>query len=85
VSWDGFDLDEGGYVVGYEFRSSADLIFRGGSLADTSYSRDFAPKMSGGKLVYFSGSEILQVRSIDDAGAKTQPDSVRSWSSTSTR
>ncbi len=78
VSWDGFDVDQGGYVVGYQLRSSADLVFHGGSLADTSFSRDFAPKLSGGKLVYFSGREMLQVRAIDDAGAKTQPDSVRS-------
>jgi hypothetical protein len=78
VSWDGFDLDRGGYVVGYEYRSTLDLIFRGGSLADTSFSRDFAPTLSGGKLVYFSGQEVLHVRSEDDGGAKTQPDSVRS-------
>jgi hypothetical protein len=78
VSWDGFDVDDGGYVLGYQYRSSADLIFRGGSLADTSFARDFAPRLSGGKLVYFSGREMVQVRAVDDAGAKTQPDSVRS-------
>jgi len=77
-TWDGFDDDEGGYVVGYKYRSSADLVFRGGSLADTSFSRDFAPTLSGGKLRYFSGPEMVQVRAVDDAGAATQPDSVRS-------
>jgi hypothetical protein len=78
LSWTGNDVDDGGYVVGYEYRISASPAFIGGTLADTSLTLDFSPVVSGGNAQYFSGTEAIQVRAIDDAGAKTQPDSIRS-------
>jgi hypothetical protein len=78
VSWSGFDVDQGGYVVGYQYRTTGDAFFRGGTLADTSWSKEFPPTVKGGVTTYFSGVQALQVRAIDDAGAATQPDSVRS-------
>ncbi len=78
LSWSGYDLDQGGYITGYEYRTSDAPAFLGGSLADTTLSLDFSPIVSGGNTTYFSGSEAVQVRAIDDAGAKTQPDSIRS-------
>jgi len=70
LAWSGSDRDVGGRVVGFEFRSSADTDFQGGSLADTSFSRCFEGD--------FSGKDAFVVRAIDDAGARTLPDSVRS-------
>ncbi len=78
VSWSGYDVDVGGSVVGYVYRTSADTDFKGGSPADTSITFDFSPEPVGGVLKYFSGTEVVQVRAVDDAGAQTQPDSVRS-------
>jgi len=78
VSWDGFDKDPGGYVIGYEYRTSLQSQFSGGTLADTSVSLSFARPAGSALSSYFSGSEAIVVRAIDDAGARTNPDSIRS-------
>jgi hypothetical protein len=69
-SWSGFDRDVGGSVVGYESRILGDAVFSGGTLADTTFSKCFP--------LGFSGREVLTVHAIDDAGASTFPDSIRS-------
>jgi len=69
-AWSGFDADVGGGIRGFQWRWSAETDFRGGALADTAASRVYNPA--------FSGKEVLYVRAIDDAGAKTLPDSTRS-------
>ncbi len=74
-AWNGFDIDDGGFVTGFEFRRSSDTEFTGGSLADTSLAWNYEP-LPGDP--YFSGTDVLRVRAIDDAGASTNPDSVRS-------
>jgi len=78
VSWSGFDVDQGGYVTGYQYRATGDPFYSGGTLADTTWSIEFTPTVKGGVTSYFSGVEALKVRAIDDAGAATNPDSVRS-------
>ena len=77
VSWGGYDVDPGGSVVGFEYHTRELSSFVGGTLADTMITVSFEPS-STGKKTYFSGTEAIQVRAIDDAGAKTQPDSIRS-------
>ncbi len=77
-TWSGGDVDPGGSVVGFEYRGTTSTGFTGGTLADTAFSASFEPTQSASGPVYFSGNDVLQVRAIDDAGAKTQPDSVRS-------
>jgi len=79
LSWGGFDVDPGGFVTGYEYRSSGVDGYLGGSLADTAYSLSFAKPAGTDLSKYFSGTDKVQVRAIDDAGAKTNPDSVRSF------
>ncbi len=78
VTWSGFDVDQGGYVVGYKYRAEGDPIFRGGTLADTMWTKEFGAAKQGDATTYYSGMEALRVRAIDDAGGVTQPDSVRS-------
>jgi hypothetical protein len=78
-SWGGFDVDPGGFITGYEYRSSKDDEFQGGTLADTTFSLSFARPAGSAISSYFSGNELVQVRAIDDAGAKTNPDSARSF------
>lgn len=78
VSWSGFDVDPNGYVVGYEYRTSKESQFHGGTLADTSASVSFARPAGSSLSSYFSGGEAIVVHAIDDAGASTNPDSVRS-------
>ncbi len=77
LAWTGHDVDEGGSVVGYEYRASTSTSFTGGTLADTAMAESFDPAVTGAAS-YFSGREVIQIRAIDDAGAKTQPDSIRS-------
>jgi hypothetical protein len=78
ASWEGFDADPGGVVVGYQYRRSADPEFIGGTLADTAASFSFARPAGSDLSTYFSGVAAILVRSIDDAGAKTNPESLRS-------
>jgi hypothetical protein len=78
-TWGGFDVDPGGFVTGFEYRSTKDDAFRGGSLADTSITLSFEQPAGSALTSYFTGNERVQVRAIDDAGAKTNPDSVRSF------
>ena len=75
-SWSGFDVDEGGFVTGYAYRVGASTNYTGGTLSDTTVAVSHVP--APGKP-YFSGREVVFVRSIDDAGAATNPDSVRSY------
>jgi hypothetical protein len=66
-SWRGWDDDPGGRVTGYLYRSSEDAQYRGGTLADTSYSFQ----------VTKSGLLNFEVVAIDDAGAMSRRDSLR--------
>ena len=66
-SWRGWDDDPGGHVTGYLYRTSEDARYRGGTLADTSYS----VTVTKGGLVNF------EVVATDDAGAMSRRDSVR--------
>jgi hypothetical protein len=80
ASWTGTDADSvtGGEVVGYEYRRSTDPEFTGGTRADTTATFSFARPAGSELSSYFSGVAAILVRSIDDAGAKTNPDSLRS-------
>jgi len=66
-SWRGSDADPGGRVTGFIYRSSEDAEYKGGTLADTSYS--FQVRKAG--LLNF------EVLGIDDAGALSRRDSLR--------
>jgi hypothetical protein len=66
-SWRGWDDDPGGYVTGYLYRSSEDPQYRGGTLADTSYTF----RVTKGGLLNF------EVVATDDAGAMSRRDSLR--------
>jgi hypothetical protein len=66
-SWRGWDDDPGGYVTGYMYRSSEDPQYRGGTLADTSYTF----QVTKGGLLNF------EVVATDDAGAMSRRDSLR--------
>jgi hypothetical protein len=66
-SWQGWDDDPGGYVTGYLYRTSDDALYRGGSLADTSYS----------VTVKKAGLLNFEAVAIDDAGAMSRRDSLR--------
>jgi hypothetical protein len=78
ASWTGFDNDPGGYVVGFEYRRSSDPEHLGGTLSDTSAAFSFARPAGSDLSDYYSGIAAILVRSIDDAGAKTNPESLRS-------
>jgi hypothetical protein len=85
VSWTGFDDDipccpgiGSGRVVGYEFRRSNDPEFLGGTPADTIATMSFAEAAGEDITAYYSGTAAILVRAIDDAGARTNPDSARS-------
>ena len=79
VSWTGGDTDSLGYVVGYEYKLSTDTDYLGGSLSDTSFSYSFDEPSGSGLSAYFTGSEAVLVRAIDDAGARTAPNAARSF------
>jgi hypothetical protein len=66
-AWRGWDDDPGGKVTGYLYRTSEDAQYRGGTLADTSYS--FQVRKAG--LLNF------EVVATDDAGAMSRRDSLR--------
>ncbi|MCX5800275.1 MAG: hypothetical protein NTX17_02665 [Candidatus Eisenbacteria bacterium] len=66
-SWRGWDDDPGGYVTGYLYRTSDDAQYRGGTLADTSYSFS----------VTKNGMLNFEVVALDDAGAMSRRDSLR--------
>jgi hypothetical protein len=78
-AWTGFDVDPGGFIVGFEHRSSQDNEFMGGTLGDTTATVSYDLPAGSNLSSYFSGNEALFVRAIDDAGAKTNPDSIRSY------
>jgi hypothetical protein len=78
-AWYGFDIDVGDSVVGFEYRMSGDPEYQGGTLADTSFSFDFARPVGSSLATYFSGNEAILVHAIDVAGARTNPDSARSF------
>ncbi|MFH0777518.1 MAG: hypothetical protein V2A71_02695 [Candidatus Eisenbacteria bacterium] len=66
-AWRGWDDDPGGYLTGFLYRTSDDATYRGGTLADTSFSTQ----------VTRMGLISVEVRAIDDAGARSRPDTAR--------
>jgi hypothetical protein len=80
VSWTGRDRDDGGCVRGYLWKFSGETLSRGGTLVacdrgevspDTVASFTFPPD--------FSGKRSVIVEAIDDAGSKTDGDSLRTF------
>jgi hypothetical protein len=77
--WSGFDQDPGGFITGYEYRSTRDPEFWGGTLSDTSTTVSYQVPAGSALSAYYSGNDALFVRAIDDAGARTNPDSARTY------
>lgn len=78
VTWTGDDDDLNGHVVGYEWRHIDDFEYTPTTVDTSTVTRSFALPAGSALSLYKTGNYALYVRAIDDAGAKTTPDSVRS-------
>jgi|GEM_PF-6675371 len=66
-AWEGWDADPGGYLTAYYYKMSDEATYRGGTLADTSYTTRLSKP----------GTFSFEIGAIDDAGARSRRDTLR--------